>query len=129
MAKKQIELLAVETSSTVVDHADNDSLDPGDQMIVTDVLYHDGAIVGRDGLVCTILSASKGEVEMNCQATLVLPEGQITSQGIVKDPGRAAVSAYDLAITGGTGSYRAARGYIHVEVIASGKATLTVYLT
>ncbi|MFE7800863.1 hypothetical protein [Nocardia sp. NPDC057440] len=64
MAKKHIELLAVATSSTVVDHVGNGSLDPGDQVIVTDDLFRgDGDKVGRDSLVGTVLSASDGSVE------------------------------------------------------------------
>ncbi|MFE7800864.1 hypothetical protein [Nocardia sp. NPDC057440] len=48
---------------------------------------------------------------------------------MVKDPGKPGKSVYGIAITGDTGSYKAARGYIHVDVIESGKSALTVHLT
>ncbi|MEU2121121.1 hypothetical protein ABZ507_04745 [Nocardia niwae] len=65
---------------------------------------------------------------MSCQATLWLPDGQMTGQGMVVDPGTPSKAEYDIAITGGTGSYKAARGYIHVEVISETSTNLTVHL-
>ncbi|MFE7744699.1 hypothetical protein [Nocardia sp. NPDC057455] len=44
------------------------------------------------------------------------------------DPGRPSKSEYDIAITGGTGSYKAARGYIHVKVVSETSTDLTVHL-
>ncbi|MGW5220864.1 allene oxide cyclase barrel-like domain-containing protein [Nocardia sp. NPDC004085] len=128
MAKKLIELVAVEMSSTLVDHAGNGRPDPGDVQISTDDLSRGGQNVGHDSVICTIVSVSDASVEVNCQATLSLPEGQITGQGMVKDPGRPGKSEYDIAITGGTGSYKAARGYIHVKVVSDASTDLTVHL-
>lgn len=46
----------------------------------------------------------------------------------MKDPGRPRMSECDIAITGGTGSYKAARGYIPVKVVSDTSTNLTVHL-
>jgi hypothetical protein len=45
----------------------------------------------------------------NCIATVRLPDGQITLQGLVTF-GEEAGNGFDVAITGGTGAYRTAHG-------------------
>nr|WP_157172711.1 hypothetical protein [Nocardia exalbida] len=73
--------------------------------------------------------AENASVQMRCDGALSLPEGRITTKGTVTDPRTPGARAYDIAITGGTGKYTAARGYIHVEVFAADRTQLTLHLT
>ena len=62
-----------------------------------------------------------------CLATLALPEGQLTAQGLatLTEAGGQPVT---LAITGGTGAYRTAHGQLRVVQVSEtqGRYTLTV---
>lgn len=85
-----------------VEHAELDLGAPGfslgDQFVDTD-----GEVVGRSAVVCGVVSIAP---TLQCQATLVLPEGDLTLAGVVDG----ATGRGTTAITGGTGSYRQARG-------------------
>jgi hypothetical protein len=91
-----------------VEHAELDlgapGLGLGDQFVDTDVLEApEGEVVGRSAVVCSVVSVAP---TLQCQATLVLPEGDLTLAGVVDG----ATGRGTTAITGGTGSYRQARG-------------------
>ncbi|WP_327425787.1 allene oxide cyclase barrel-like domain-containing protein [Streptomyces sp. NBC_01236] len=126
--EKIIRLVAtIRGECTFIDQ-DNDGEDePGDQAVCTDDLARDGVNVGHDGRVCTLLRIEPdGSGEEQCEITLSLPKGQITVQGLDEFPAGGTFE-YDQAITGGTGEYRAARGYIHV-VVSESQADLTIHL-
>ncbi|MFB6837444.1 dirigent protein [Streptomyces sp. NPDC056361] len=90
----------------------------GDVFTVADDLYKTkgGSKVGRDGVTCAVVRVSGTQADVNCVGTFVLnggPGGQITAQALVTfDTSAAAPSAYDVAVTGGTGDFKSARGYI-----------------
>ncbi|MFI1169689.1 hypothetical protein ACH4UM_40640 [Streptomyces sp. NPDC020801] len=101
----------------------------GDQLIVTGDLVRSAVTVGRFDEVCTtVRTGSNNSSDLQCQITLSLPQGQITVQGVF---GISASGPGDitLAITGGTGSYRAARGFIHAVSTSGVETEVTVHIT
>jgi hypothetical protein len=92
-----------------------DNGDPGfsvdDQFVFSNDLYQEGEKVGEDGGTCTVTRiATGGAVTLHCLGTNSLPGGQISVQGLAA-PGE----PFELAITGGTGHYRKARGQVFGE--------------
>ncbi len=86
----------------------------GDTFTLTDRLFHRGSRVGRDAISCEVVQASKRKFRLHCFATLSLRRrGDITAQGLVTFK-RGHHSLPDLAITGGTGQYGGASGFIEV---------------
>ncbi|MFI2732998.1 dirigent protein [Streptomyces sp. NPDC018711] len=90
----------------------------GDMPVFADDLYKTkgGEKVGRDGVTCAVVRVSGDQVDMNCVGTIVLnggPGGQLTAQALTTfDTSNEAPSAFDIAVTGGTGDFKQARGYI-----------------
>jgi hypothetical protein len=87
---------------------DNDK--PGfgvdDVVVFSNDLYQDGTKIGEDGGTCTVVRGGAA-FTMHCIGTNRLPDGQIAVQGLAA-PGE----PFELAITGGTGRYRGARGQV-----------------
>ncbi|MEU6165665.1 dirigent protein [Streptomyces tanashiensis] len=90
----------------------------GDVFTVADDLYKTkgGDTVGRDGVTCAVVRVSGDQADANCVGTFVLnggPGGQITAQALVTfDVSNETPAAYDIAVTGGTGDFKEARGYV-----------------
>ncbi|MFF0472562.1 dirigent protein [Streptomyces sp. NPDC004284] len=90
----------------------------GDTPVFADDLYKTkgGEKVGRDGVTCAVVRVSGDQVDMNCVGTIVLnggPGGQLTAQALTTfDTTNEAPSAFDIAVTGGTGDFKQASGYI-----------------
>jgi hypothetical protein len=83
----------------------------GDSDIITVTLY-DGvtaAPIGGGTLLCIFL----GQASSSCTATYGLPQGRITTAGVIDNPRR-----YVVAITGGTELYDNARGTLAVTTTA-----------
>jgi hypothetical protein len=106
----------------------------GDHFVVTEDLFRQGEKVGEDHAVCTLTrleprsgTAERGAVQ--CVATFVLPEGQITVQGVRTFALDAqAPPNFVLAVTGGTGAYKAARGTVHIVDLNETDSRLTLEL-
>lgn len=84
-------------------------LSPGDLVVVRDgVLRPDGSAAGTFNQVCTLVNVAGNPFtsEYECSASLALEDGTITMQG----PFVPAKAEQTAAVTGGTGSYRTARG-------------------
>ena len=88
----------------------------GDRFVFSDDVFRDGRRVGVIAGECIAereepYPRPEGQdptsVAFNCVSTLQLPQGQITFQGLI---GLTATNRFVLAITGGTGAYRTARG-------------------
>lgn len=98
----------------------------GDEAIGFSDFFQNGRKVGTGGFVCTVISLQNSLRQ--CESTLRLAKGDITLQGfapfIVSFPTR-----FTLAITGGTGTYRDARGSMDGVNIDATHARLTVHLT
>jgi hypothetical protein len=96
----------------------------GDELIVAEDLYRDGKKIGDHSVVCTYVHTSPDELQ--CLGTFALPQGQITGQALLHLP---AASAVDIAITGGTGAYSAAGGYVHTVPAGTTERHLTFHVT
>jgi hypothetical protein len=82
-----------------------------DQFVFSNDLYRNGKKVGEDGGTCTVTRIpDSGAPTLHCLGTNSLPGGQISVQGLTA-PGE----PFELAITGGTGRYRDARGQVFGE--------------
>ncbi|MGW8765780.1 allene oxide cyclase barrel-like domain-containing protein [Streptomyces sp. NPDC055815] len=83
------------------------------------------AKIGESHVACTTTRGGDDEAEQ-CVATYVLPDGQLTVQGMYfnyLDQG-----PFDNAITGGTGRYDKARGSVHSEPAGPRVRTFTINL-
>ncbi|MGW6877543.1 allene oxide cyclase barrel-like domain-containing protein [Streptomyces xanthophaeus] len=91
------------------------SVSQGDQVVVRSDLFDEAHNkVGETHGTCTTTRGGADEAEQ-CVVTYILPDGQITVQGMYfnyLDQG-----PFDNAITGGTGKYEKARGSVHSETI------------
>jgi hypothetical protein len=105
-----IHLTTKQVHQGFVDHgAPGFSVD--DEFVFSNDLFQDGEKVGTDGGTCTVTRVeSGGAVTLHCSGTNALPGGQISVQGLAA-PGE----PFELAITGGTGRYRNARGQVFGE--------------
>jgi hypothetical protein len=74
---------------------------PGDAFLLSETLTMNGRDFGSVYAHCTFVTAEVSQ----CLATLDLPNGQITVQGVTRDE-----PDFTLAITGGTGAYTGAGG-------------------
>ncbi|WP_351234217.1 hypothetical protein [Streptomyces sp. NPDC002133] len=98
-------------------------LSRGDETVGFSKLSQNGQSVGTGGFVCTVVSLKKQLQQ--CESTLRLTRGDITLQGFAHiNP-----TKFTLAITGGTGAYREARGYMDGTNVAEGHNKLTVHLS
>jgi hypothetical protein len=92
----------------------------GDRFIFSGNLVRNGKRVGVGAGDCVLVlfrpgPDPEGEPEAatdQCVATLSLPKGQITAQGLVDRTGPVPIT---LAITGGTGAYRTAHGELETS--------------
>ena len=123
-----LQLVARQTDSTLLVLAEPGHGPVGNQFLSTDDLYRQGRKVGNDAIVCQFM-ADLGQAggRFQCVVTLALPEGQLTAQGLatLTEAGGQPVT---LAITGGTGAYRAAHGQARVIQVSETEQhyTLTV---
>jgi hypothetical protein len=101
----------------------------GNQILTTDDIYRQAGKVGHDATVCQIM-ADLGQAggRFQCAATVSLPEGQLTVQGLatLTETGN---QPFTLAITGGTGAYRTARGQARVTPVNETERHYTITVT
>lgn len=91
----------------------------GDSFAFADDLYKtkdaSGDKVGRDGVVCAVVR-SGDPMDLQCVGTVVLnggPGGQLSLQTLAAvDPDDESPPALDIAVTGGTGDFKNARGWV-----------------
>jgi hypothetical protein len=110
--------------------ATNNERDPnspfslGDEIVFHDQLFSKGKQVGDDVGSC-VIDALTPEVLANCGAVFRLPGGNITAQ-FVAIPGP---TPKDLALTGGTGTYRNVGGEgTLVEFAVGNRGSLTLHV-
>ena len=104
-----------------------------DQQVFSDDLFDKkgGTKLGFDDGVCTIVrveDAKLGSGTAEGVVTLSLADGQIALQGLVSFVGNEPPPPFDIAITGGTGAFKDARGTVTVEETSETEANLTVDL-
>ncbi|MGW1727786.1 allene oxide cyclase barrel-like domain-containing protein [Streptomyces sp. NPDC002306] len=117
-----IRLVAKQTQSATVDLGKKGT-SLGDQLVIAEDLYRDGKKVGDHSVVCTYIHT--GPDALQCVGTFALPQGQIAGQALLHLP---APSAVDVAVTGGSGAYRAAGGYVHTVPAGTTERHLTFHL-
>ncbi|MEV0699535.1 dirigent protein [Saccharopolyspora sp. NPDC050389] len=97
----------------------------GDEYVFSDELYQGGRQVGDDGGACQVTHVEGQEITTNCVISVRLPDGQITAQTLW-------VRGTDslMAITGGTGKYRTARGEVEATDVQTlnEKVRITIVL-
>lgn len=114
---EKIRVLSVNTEEDFADvGATGDSL--GDAFVFTSDLTKHGKDYGHTGVVCTVTSLEREEVQ--CVGTAWLPGGQITVQGLLGGE-----STFSIAITGGTGHYEGAEGTLYVKELSDTEELLT----
>jgi hypothetical protein len=118
-----VQLVAKQTQSEPVDLGKK-GLSLGDELVIAEDLYRNGKKVGDHSVVCTYVHLNPSALQ--CVGTFALPEGQIAGQALLHLP---AASSVDVAVTGGTGAYRAARGYVRTVPAGQTERKLTFYLT
>jgi hypothetical protein len=76
-----------------------------------------GRSVGHVHTVCTLIKTTHPGVEQ-CVATFSLRGGDITVQGLIKEPRPGTNPPFVNAITGGTGAYSTAHGTVKVTPVS-----------
>ncbi|MGW1887756.1 hypothetical protein [Streptomyces sp. NPDC001970] len=98
----------------------------GDEAVGFSEFFQNGQSAGTGGFVCTVVSLEQRLRQ--CESTLRLTKGDITLQGfapfIDSFP-----TKFRLAITGGTGAFREARGYMDGTNVAATQTELTLHLS
>jgi hypothetical protein len=118
-----IQLVAKQTQSQTVDTGQKGhSL--GDELVIAEDLYQNGKKVGDHAVVCTYVHI--GPDSLQCLGTFALPQGQITGQALLHLPSHSAV---DVAITGGSGAYNGAGGFVHTVPAGTTERHLTFHIT
>ncbi|MEU6086178.1 hypothetical protein ABZ865_05075 [Streptomyces sp. NPDC047085] len=119
-----VTVVARNTEQSVV----GDGTSQGSEITVAQDLYRDNQLVGRNVANCRIARTvtADNSRDMQCLGTFVLADGDITGQGRITFT--QAPTDFDLAITGGTGRYRNASGWIHGHVLNDTDTQLTFYV-
>jgi Allene oxide cyclase barrel like domain len=100
----------------------------GNQFLTTDDVFRQGRKVGDEVHVCQIMAdLEQAGARFQCVATVSLPEGQLTAQGLatLTETGS---QPFTLAITGGTGAYRTAHGQVQVAPVSETERHYTLTL-
>jgi hypothetical protein len=112
----RIRVLSTNTEETFVDVGEPGN-SQGDAFVFTSDLTKHGRDVGHTGVVCTITSTEREEVQ--CVGTAWLKRGQITIQGLLAgEPDR-----FSFPITGGSGAYEGADGTLVVKEVPGSDPT------
>ena len=122
-----LQLVAKEVDSTYVDLGE-EGFSLGDQFVFTNDLMSGDTKVGEDGGACTVVRLTDAGATVQCNGTNSLPGGQIAVQGVVtygEEDAEFKQDPYPLAIIGGTGRYRSARGEVVVQEVSSEEFHLT----
>jgi hypothetical protein len=96
----------------------------GDQMIFADDVFRKGKKVGTADGACTATRVTPSAIQYHCQASVRLPEGQLSGQLLAST----SQQTLTYAITGGTGAYRDAGGYAKVPNTQSTTYPVTVFV-
>ncbi|MET7552509.1 hypothetical protein ABZS95_43695 [Streptomyces sp. NPDC005479] len=123
------QLIARQGQMSFIDVDGSSGPSQGDEIVVSGDLLRNSVPVGNYGEVCTMTrTAPADEFDLQCAGSLFLAEGDITFQG------RFTVTAagpgdIKFAITGGTGDYREATGYIQAVNVSATDTQFTLQLS
>lgn len=119
-----IELEGRTLQQTQLDLGDS-GLGQGDRIVFREALRRSGRSVGENGGDCAVTAVEDATITAQCSLTFALRGGDITGQGLVTlGPG----TVNTIAVTGGTGSFRAVGGEVRVELVEPGFFQYTVTL-
>ncbi|MFJ4844771.1 MULTISPECIES: hypothetical protein [unclassified Streptomyces] len=115
-------LVARQTQSTSVDLGTK-GLSLGDELVIAEDVYRDGKKIGDHSVVCTYVHLEPSALQ--CVGTFALPKGQISGQVLLHLPPAPSI---DIPITGGSGAYDTARGYVHTVPAGKTERHLTFHI-
>jgi hypothetical protein len=122
-----IRLVARQTQGQFVD-VDGPGPTQGDEFVLTGNLFRGATQVGTYSQICTLTrTAPADEFDLQCAGDLAFPMGQITVQGRFNVTS-AGPGDTQLAITGGTGYFRTAHGFIRSVNVSDTESLLTIHL-
>lgn len=124
---KVLKLLAKQTQASFIQQNPN-AVTQGDRNVFAEDLFDEqGNKVGNDSGECTLTRTADGG-EANCNVTLQLAKGQITTSGLIRGFLGNGPFAFDQAVTGGTGEFDKVRGMLHGEAVSPTDTQLTIDL-
>jgi hypothetical protein len=85
----------------------------GDEEVSSMTLEVGGKAAGKGSITCQAVRVSRKSEDEQCSGVLALHEGSITFTGL-NTFRRGGPAPFDWAVTGGTGAYSEAIGYLHV---------------
>ncbi len=88
----------------------------GDMDVYSGTAMKDGQSVGRGGGTCQVVHVKGDELTSQCLLTMEVAHGSLTIQSLWT---RGGAGSLDMAVTGGTGVYRNARGIARFWDIAT----------
>jgi hypothetical protein len=95
----------------------------GDELVFHDQLFASGKQVGDDLGSC-VIAAITPELPANCSLVIRLPDGNLTGQFVaIQGP-----TPREVALTGGTGSYRNAGGEGTLVEFGNGNGRMTLHV-
>ena len=102
----------------------------GDTVVIHDHLTNAGGKpAGHDGVVCTVTLATSRSAQFQCLVTAHLKGGDLTAQGLFTEPFRTPHHpTFLIAVTGGTGAYAGAAGYVSVHEVSEEETDYTFHL-
>jgi hypothetical protein len=108
-------------------------LSPGDYFLAAGTLRESGRVAARGHIVCTVIDHSyHGQ---DCQLVLVFRDGTITAAGgginrllPGQSPPPPPDASDEMAVTGGTGTYRGASGTLSMQNHPDDSSTITISL-
>jgi hypothetical protein len=120
----QFTVYAVHGSDTSVD-VGKSGFSAGDTEVNSDQLVQGNRSVGWETGSCLTTFVGASRADQICHFVLVLASGQIVADGAVRS-GSQGPGTFTLAIVGGTGKYRAARGELQVTATNGPRVPMTV---
>ncbi|MFJ3213683.1 dirigent protein [Streptomyces flaveolus] len=118
-ARSRVEVLELEVHNDQYADVDLGSKGTslGDTYVYSGTAMRDGRSVGRGGGSCQVIHIDGQELTTQCLITMELKRGSLTMQSLWVS----GTSSLDMAITGGTGDFRNARGTARYWDIATPK--------
>lgn len=118
------------TGPTTFNDVGKNGFSVGDTFTFSESVTQNGKRVGFAGGFCTEIRVTRESNSQQCLVTASLPAGQFTLQGIAtysaSSPNTGTVT---YAITGGTGTYRTARGQVTVTPLSDADDRIIVDIT
>ena len=96
----------------------------GDEQVASGALLHSGQQVGRFSFVCTWTGIHPTYANEHCDGGGKVTDGQITFDGLTRTDHERHV----WAVTGGTGTYRNARGEVRITDLSDTRSRVVVEL-